>query len=110
MAALEPKEDSRMPNRACDDRVATVSLRFIHRFASSAGAPGLSSAITNTCHVKGNGRSWVIHSPASRGWEVMDLPYKARGTGEFAAGGMKLTNRLAGGSIHLIPGHGGWAY
>ena len=99
-----------MPNRACDDRVATVSLRFIHRFASSAGAPGLSSAITNACRVTGDGRSLVIHSPASRGWEVMDLPHKARGTGECAAGGMKLTNWLAGGSIHLIPGQCGWAY
>ena len=110
MVALELKEDSRMPNRACGDRVATVSLRFIRRFALLPGAPGLSSAITNACRMAGDGRSPVVLSAASRGWELMDPPVKARATGEFAAGGIKLTNWLTSGSIHLIPGQCGWAY
>ena len=77
-----------MPIRACDDRVTTVFPRFIPRFVPLAGAPGLSSAITNACRVMGDTRSLRMHSPASRGWEVMDRPHKARETAECARRGV----------------------
>jgi hypothetical protein len=99
-----------MPNRACDDRVLTVSLRFIRRFASFAGALGLSSDMTNGCRVTGDRRRSRVLPAASPGWELMDAPAIAWATGEFAAGGMKPMNRLAGGSIHVSPGQFGWAY